>query len=133
MNPDRLRSFLKVLPKGYRYAFEFRDPTWLKEEIYDLLREYKAALCIYELDHFISPMVVMADFVYVRLHGPKGTYSGNYSLKTLKKWAAFFRKEARKGKDIYCYFDNDQAGYAPLNAQTVRSLLRNNPSLLKKI
>lgn len=40
-----------------------------------------------------------------------------------KKWAAFFRKETRKGKDIYCYFDNDQTGYTPLKAKTMRSLL----------
>lgn len=123
VNPERLEVFLKSLPKGHRYTFEFRDPSWLHEDIYALLRKYKASFCIYELDHFLTPSTITADFVYVRLHGPKGAYSGNYPLKTLKKWAEFFRKAAREGKDIFCYFDNDEAGYAARNAIQLKNLI----------
>src|SRR3546814_9939270 len=28
-NPRRLATFLEALPKGHRYAFEFRDRSWL--------------------------------------------------------------------------------------------------------
>src|ERR1044071_346744 len=33
-----LGNYLTLLPEGMRYAFEFRHPSWLVEEIYDLLR-----------------------------------------------------------------------------------------------
>ena|SRR5579885_817413 len=124
VNPERLESFLKSLPKGYRYTFELRDESWLQEDIYKLLRKYKAAFCIYELGHFITPSTVTSNFIYVRLHGPSGAYGGDYSRQTLKKWASFFRREAKKGKDIYCYFDNDEAGYAAKNALELKAILK---------
>ena len=77
VNLERLHIFLKSLPKGYRYTFEFRDPSWLCEEVYALLRKYKACLCIYEYDGFLSPQIVTTNFIYVRLHGPDGPYEGN--------------------------------------------------------
>lgn len=123
VNSERLEAFLKSLPKGHRYTFEFRDESWLREDIYALLRKHNAAFCIYELDHFLTPSLITADFLYVRLHGPGSAYSGNYSKAALKKWASLFQKEAKKGKDIYCYFDNDQAGYAPKNALELMKIL----------
>ena len=124
VNVERLHSFLKALPRGRRYVFEFRDSSWLVEEVYELLKRYGAGFCIYELDHFITHVVETADFIYVRLHGPKAAYGGKYSLAALKKWARLFRQAASKGKDVYCYFDNDEAGYAALNAKTLKQLLK---------
>jgi uncharacterized protein YecE (DUF72 family) len=39
----RLRSFLRRLPTNYRHAVEFRHPSWLDEETFELLREHRAA------------------------------------------------------------------------------------------
>lgn len=122
VNSQRLEGFLKALPK-HRYTFEFRDPSWFCEEVYALLKKYNAAFCIYEYDHQLTPKIATADFIYVRLHGPKGPYEGKYPKKTLRMWAAFFRKYAKQGKDVYCYFDNDEAGYAPNDALILKDIL----------
>lgn len=119
LNQERLHSFLKALPIGPRYAFEFRDTSWHTEEIYDLLKQFNAAFCIYELGDVMTPLIITAPFIYVRLHGPFGAYAGKYSLATLKKWARFFQAQANKGKDVYCYFDNDEKGFAAINAKTL--------------
>ena len=124
LNFERFHTFLKTLPKGHRYAFEFRDSSWFVEEIYELLKKYGVAFCIYELGDIITPKIVTANFIYVRLHGPAGAYAGKYSLRTLKKWGRFFHQTANAGKDVYCYFDNDQAGYAALNGKTLNKLLK---------
>ena len=123
VNPERLSAFVQTLPKGFRYAFEFRDPRWFQEDIYEILRKINAAICIYDFDELLSPRVVTANFIYVRLHGPAGAYAGKYSKVSLKKWADFFQKTARKGLDVYCYFDNDEAGFAPINAMELNQLL----------
>jgi uncharacterized protein YecE (DUF72 family) len=123
VNTERLELFLAALPKGYRYTFEFRNHTWYTEEVYSLLRKFKAAFCIYELERHLSPMQITANFVYVRLHGPGNKYQGSYDKRTLKKWAAHCRSWQQSGKDVYIYFDNDQAGYAAFNAQTLKELL----------
>ncbi len=123
-NPKRLLTFLKALPTNYKYAFEFRDPSWHNEEIYQLLKQYNAAFCIYEFEYLLTPLIITADFLYVRFHGPHGAYQGKYSLKTLKKWALFFKKAAKQGKEIYCYFDNDEQGFAAINAKTLKKLIK---------
>ena len=122
-DPERLRAFLEILPPGQRYTFEFRDPTWFKPAIYAALREHNAAFCIYEINHRLSPKEITADFIYVRLHGPGDAYQGLYDKQTLAGWAGAFTAWADQSKDVYCYFDNDQAGYAVQNAQQLQSMV----------
>src|SRR5262249_35223716 len=38
-NRDRLASFLNMLPRGYRFAFEFRHKSWYDDEIFNLLHQ----------------------------------------------------------------------------------------------
>lgn len=123
VNPQRLAAFLPELPQNKRYAFEFRNETWYDEEIYDLLREYHCAFCIYELAGHLSPKEVTADFVYVRLHGPDDKYQGSYRTASLTKWAEQCRQWQQEGKDVYIYFDNDQSGYAAFNAKELTKLV----------
>jgi uncharacterized protein YecE (DUF72 family) len=122
-NAQRLRSFLDSLSDDFSYTFEFRDPSWLNEQCYALLSEHNAAFCIYELDDFQSPKAITADFVYVRLHGPERAYQGSYETRTLKSWAQEFSRWHRQGLSVYCYFDNDQFGYAAQNALELKSII----------
>jgi uncharacterized protein YecE (DUF72 family) len=123
VDPERLEGFLNALPKGFRYAFEFRDPSWLQGHVYEILEEHGAAFCIYELESRISPKEVTSDFVYVRLHGPGRAYQGQYDTKTLSGWAGEFFTWADQGKEIFCYFDNDQAGYAAQDALRIQAMV----------
>jgi uncharacterized protein YecE (DUF72 family) len=87
-NPDRLRSFLEVLPGKFRYAFEFRNTSWFEEETLQILKQSRAAFCIYEFAGTLSPKHVTADFIYIRLHGPKErAYKGRYDTRFLSGWA----------------------------------------------
>ena len=115
-NPKRLQEFINKLPDGKRYTFEFRDHSWFDREIYQILSDNNAAFCIYHLDGVESPREITADFVYIRLHGPKGAYEGKYSKEELTGWAGALSAWQRQGKDVYLYFDNDQGGFAPQNA-----------------
>jgi uncharacterized protein YecE (DUF72 family) len=125
VNVERLREFLQMLPRDVRYTFEFREHSWINDEVNAVLREFNAAFCIYELAGFKSPLYVTADFAYVRLHGPApGKYQGSYSDEQLKQWAAQIQDWAKKLTAVYVYFDNDQAGYAAQNAATLRKMLR---------
>lgn len=129
MNVLRLEEFLKALPKTFRYAFEFRDESWFAQPVYDLLTKYDSAFCLYHLAGRWSPEIITTDFVYIRLHGPGEAYQGKYRAPTLRLWANKCRKWAQSGKDVYCYFDNDQDGYASINALTLQ---KNVQALLKK-
>jgi uncharacterized protein YecE (DUF72 family) len=121
-NPDRLAALLDLLPDTHRYAFEFRDASWYDDRIYDLLREYGAAFCIYHLADHRSPKIVTADFVYVRLHGAAGKYVGSYSNEELAGWTGAISAWARNGNDVYLYFDNDQEAAAPRDAERLAAM-----------
>ena len=120
----RLRTFLAALPAGRRYAFELRDETWFTSDVYDALAEHNAALCIYDLGGFRAPVKVTADFAYVRLHGPDGPYRGQYDGRTLSGWVRRFRRWAGEGRDVYCFFDNDERGYAIQDARRMLQMVK---------
>lgn len=122
-NTERLQAFLDQLPKVHRYAFEFRNHDWYSDDIYETLKKYHAAFCIYELGGHQSPQEITANFVYLRLHGPADKYQGSYSDDTLNRWAKRFHQWKENGKDVYCYFDNDEQGYAAQNALRISELM----------
>jgi uncharacterized protein YecE (DUF72 family) len=123
-NRERLEAFLEALPHRYHYAFEFREPTWLNEDAYALLRKHRAALCLYHIAGFESPIEVTTNFVYIRLHGPGGKYQGTYDDATLREWARHIRAWSREEKAVWCFFDNDQNGYAAKDALRLQSKLK---------
>ncbi len=122
-NVDRLVAFLEALPLGYRYSFEFRDASWHSPAVYRALRQHNVAFCFYELAGFRTPLVVTADFAYVRLHGPGKPYQGKYSSAAMRAWARRLEQLSKQLAAAYVYFDNDEAGYAVHNASELKRLL----------
>ncbi len=120
---ERLKNFLKFLKPDYRYTFELRNKSWLAEGVYFLLRENNIAFCIYDIDYRQSPIMVTADFVYIRLHGPGRAYNDPYDMDALGLWANRIEGWVGSGKDVYCYFDNTYHGYAWENAKALMDLL----------
>lgn len=122
-DPKRLADFLNAAPIEVRWALEFRDKSWLREEIYQILREHKAALCLHDLieDH---PMQITADWIYLRFHGAGEKYGGCYSPQRLSAEARKIRAWLEEGYDVFAYFNNDAHGYAPQNAADLRRFCR---------
>jgi uncharacterized protein YecE (DUF72 family) len=123
-NRDRLADFLAALPGPWRYTLEFRDPTWINDRTLDLLAKHRVAFCIYELNGYLSPRETTADFVYIRLHGPAGAYQGRYDARTLEGWAGAIDTWRDQGREVFCYFDNDEAGYAAANARELQEMVK---------
>jgi uncharacterized protein YecE (DUF72 family) len=122
-NRERLASFLKMLNKRRRYAFEFRDESWYAPAILDLLRDHNISLCLSDHHDAPSPWEVTARHVYVRGHGPTGEYKDRYPKRTMDDWAKTIAQWRRKKLDVYCYFDNDQKTAAPKDAERLSDLL----------
>ena len=121
----RLEDFLRQVPPWVRTAVEFRHPSWHCEEIYRLLEQHGAAYCVMSGAGLPCVLRATAPFVYLRLHGPDhhGLYSGSYSDDDLRWWAARCVEWVAQDRDVFAYFNNDQAGHAVRNAETLRALL----------
>ncbi len=119
----RLKEFISVLPEGFGYVFEFRNRSWVRGETYKILADNGMTFCIYDFNGYFTPREITAEIVYFRLHGPVGKYSGSYPDGFLSDLSSAFRKYEREGRRVFCYFDNDYAGYAALNALTLKGLI----------
>ena len=96
-----LTDFLSSLPKAGRFSFEFRHASWFNEQIYDVLRQTNAALCLAENEKLETPNVVTADFCYYRLRKPE------YSTEERQRYKETFRRQMEQDRDVFVYFKHE--------------------------
>ncbi len=101
-----LSAFVERLPTDILHTFEFRNTSWLTDEVYGLLQKHRVALCLAESDKLEIPRVITADFVYARLR------KENYSAPELADIAARTKDQLAAGRDVYLFFkhEDDPAG-----------------------
>jgi len=121
---NKLTDFFKVLPHGLKHVIEFRHGSWFTDEVFDILRQYQVGFCIYDMPKLTSPIITTSDFTYVRFHGSESLYSSCYTDKEIADWAKKIVKLAKNLKEVYIYFNNDIAGYALENAETIQKILK---------
>lgn len=117
-NAGRLDEFLSAAPAGRRWAVELRDPSWLNDEVYDVLRRHGAALCIHDL-LADCPWELTTGWTYVRFHGPDAVdhpYQGRYGEEGLSRSAERLASWREQGVEAFVYFNNDDSGYAVRDA-----------------
>jgi uncharacterized protein YecE (DUF72 family) len=102
-----LREFLTTLPRGLRAAFEFRHDSWFTDDVYSILQETRAALCIADADDFKTPRITTTDFGYLRLRATR------YTPAEIKEWARFVQKQKPSWQEAYVYFKHEETATGP--------------------
>ena len=110
-----LTAFVEKLPKDIRCAFEFRNKSWLVDDVYRLFEKHGIALCLAESDKFEVPEVVTAGFVYVRLR------KEDYSPVERAAIADRVRGMLAGGRDVYVFFKHEDT---PAGAVYAEELLK---------
>jgi uncharacterized protein YecE (DUF72 family) len=108
----RLREFLAVLPR-HPVAFEFRHDSWFDDEIYDLLHQRDAALCVADTDEIADPGALRmstASWGYLRLRRTQ------YAEGEIEKWAQ--RVMEQPWSSAYVFFKHEDEGKGPAFART---------------
>ena len=133
--PRRHRSFLESLvgrlPPGPRYAVELRHADWFREprlsELTRRLGDLGIALAWSYLTFLDVPAELTADFVYLRFIGdhttvPASTHGATRIDRTeaVRRWAAPARDADRAGREVFAYFNNHFAGFAPESVNLFR-------------
>ena len=122
VNLPRLRAFLQALPPRRRHVIEMRDERWYRDDVFDLLNEYKVALCLHDMAGSAAPRRQVGPFIYLRLHGPL-RYRGSYPDDELARWADWLASRAAAGTAGYVYFNNDIDAAAPQDARRLLDML----------
>ena len=124
INLKRLENFLKKLPKQLISVFEFRNKSWYDEKVFAVLDEYGAGFVVHDMKGLASPHWASGRAAYVRFHGAGGKYWGRYSDQALVEWTDWCLEQARTGRSVWCFFNNDIHGHAIEDARALRSLVR---------
>jgi len=113
-----LSAFLEKLPGEIRCAFEFRNPSWLCDEVYVALQKLGVALCLAESEKFEVPQVITAGFVYVRLR------KEDYSAEERREIATRVERLIGEGRDAFVFFKHEDT---PAGALYAEELLKTAP------
>jgi uncharacterized protein YecE (DUF72 family) len=92
---------------SWSIAVEFRDLSWYHEDVYAVMKLYKASIVIHDKSKYPSPFLdELSDTLYVRFHGPSGDYRGSYTDDFLSEYSSYIKKWLSDGKTVYTYFNN---------------------------
>ena len=114
---ETLAGFLDLVPADIRAAFEFRSKSWLSDDVYELLRERGAALCIKDDEKFSTPVEITAGHAYFRLRDEGYTEDG------IAEWADTIRASTRGLGDVFIYFKHEDKGVGPEFARMMAAAL----------
>ena len=120
-DPKSLEAFLKTLPAQYRFAAEFRNVSWMREETWQLLSQYKVAYVNVDEPLLPPDTHLTTDFTYFRWHGrgDKPWFDYRYSTEELEPWIPKIQETSARVKKTFGYFNNHFHGYAPENCLTL--------------
>ena len=123
----RLDRFLRALRRSSNSArihvVEVRHPSWYVADTFELLTRRRVALCLHDKLGSAIQEPMVGPCVYVRFHGTSGHYHGSYSRRHLDRWAHVLDEQAKEGRRVFAYFNNDPDAVATANALTLREML----------
>lgn len=114
----RLTDFLTLVPADVTAAFEFRHESWLTDDVYSVLQERGAALCIADFGDRTTPVRATAQYGYLRLRDE------GYTPADLERWVVELITHAPSWPDAYVFFKHEEAGKGPEFAQAFLAMLK---------
>jgi len=138
-----LRTFLRQLPRNFRFAIEFRNPGWHRPQIIGLLEKYR--ICWVWADtsplneRNLAPFEFLprtADFLYLRLLGDYATKYDREGLfvhrydkllwkreAALESWSLKIERHLSEVRNVWAFVSNHFEGFAPETCQRLAQRL----------
>jgi uncharacterized protein YecE (DUF72 family) len=122
---ERLKGFLGIVPNDVKFAVEFRHPSWLREDVWSLLRSRNVANTIVDEPLLPPDTITTADFAFIRWHGrgSRPWYNYRYSDSELATWVPKVKDVTSRVRETYGYFNNHFRGFAVENSLKMMGLL----------
>lgn len=124
-------------------ALEFRNASWNTVKMFDLLARHGCGIVLHDMTvsggwHWrhgrleagklsLNPAELSSrplPLIYLRFHGTKGKYAGEYGQQLLEPWATLARSALERKIAVHAYFNNTQAGAAVRDAMRLAQMLR---------
>jgi uncharacterized protein YecE (DUF72 family) len=108
-----------------RVAVEFRHESWWTPDTKRVLAAHDAALCWADRkEKPLTPLWRTASWAYLRLHEGAARSWPRYTRKALQSWVSALADNWGQSADAFVFFNNDQHGAAPRDADVLAALAR---------
>jgi uncharacterized protein YecE (DUF72 family) len=114
-------AFLGELPPKVTAAFEFRNVSWLDDEVFGRLAARNLALCVADSEKLSTPVRITADYAYFRLRDE------GYTADDIARWADTIARDTAACRDVFIYFKHEEEGKGPEFARTLMTHLGLTP------
>ena len=130
-----LKDFIEEWPLDYKreepyLVIEFRDISWITDEIFNYLRKKKLTYCAV-IEPLLPPRmdITNKNLAYIRFHGygKKIWFDYNFNTVEIKKWASKVKKVITNSDKTGIYFNNHFSGYAVKNSLMMMDELNVKP------
>jgi len=112
-----LESFLELLREDTRTAFEFQHPSWLDDDVHDLLRARNCALLRSDVDDRDPPEFIdTADWGYLRLRRT------DYDAAALAAWSDRIAEQA--WSHAFVFFKHEVGAVGPTMAAEFMEMVK---------
>jgi len=125
---NALDKFLGQLPTDFRYAVEFRHPSWEQPETNELLAKHN--ICRAAADYIHMPKLIhrTTDFLYLRFIGPHGQFGTKDrelvdKTAVLQQWHKQIKPHQDHVSDVYVYMNNDFSGFSPTTCNRFKKIV----------
>jgi uncharacterized protein YecE (DUF72 family) len=127
-NMQALSEFLKQLPTDYKFAIEFRHPSWYLGQTNDLLTEFGVIWAATEYPGVPKEVPLTTDTIFVRLVGKHGRFRSHNREQIdvtpqLESWWDWIRALSEDVYEVYVFINDDYSGFAPASANRLKKLI----------
>ncbi len=138
-----MREFVKILPEGYDFSFEIRNPNYLNEDYFNFIKEHKVGH-VFLQGYYMPPIHqiyqrykdFIKDFTVIRLHGndrhgienrSQGEWNKILDPKDdeLEQIIEMIAELLDRKVDVYLNVNNHYEGSAPLTIEKIKKMMHN--------
>lgn len=120
-SPERLQTLVAQLDTAFINVIEFRNISWWRDEVIELLRKRNITFCSVSYPGLIDNVIVNTRHPYYRFHGVPKLHRSLYEYDFLKNVIEAI-STVHEVKAAYLFFNNTMSGAALENAKTAQGL-----------
>ncbi|WP_393970807.1 DUF72 domain-containing protein [Oxyplasma meridianum] len=124
-----LRNFIKMLPESIRFAIEFRDNSWFREDVFMELEKNRIAMVWSDIPMAKVPTIITSDFIYLRLVGDRSIDSHDFGklridrYESILKWAEELKSKENEIENSFIFANNHYQGFSPATVNIFRKAM----------
>ncbi len=119
---ELLERIVQSVNKNFLNVFEFRNEGWWNKKVFDILASHEISFCGISIKGLPDDIIANSPVAYYRFHGIERLYFSEYSLQTIKNFAAALQHQS-KIKTAYIFFNNTATMASINNARQLMSLI----------